>query len=129
MKFLTTFVGRVFPLSGRRVHPKEQEYAGQKSVDRMETGRMEERNSQKSDTGFRILDVGCQNVGRLNMRERRERKLSGLTLSNQDLLLHVLCGLARRVSGGSVAIFSEAFSFAEEGSDLLVLIRIEGLGS
>lgn len=63
MKFLTTFVGRVFPLSGRRVHTKEQEYAGQKSVDRMETGRMEERNSQKSDTGFRILDVGCQNVG------------------------------------------------------------------
>lgn len=62
------------------------------------------------------------------MRERRERKLSGLTLSNQDLLLHVLCGLARRVSG-RVAIFSEAFSFAEEGSDLLVLIRIEGLGS
>jgi hypothetical protein len=50
-------MGKVFPLSGRGVHTKKQEYRRQQTEDRMKTGRMEECKSQKSDTGFWILDA------------------------------------------------------------------------
>jgi hypothetical protein len=72
-------------------------------------------------------------VGETRIRKAKEEVY--LFFRFQDSFRHLgrvwgcLCGLARRVSGGSVAIFSEAFSFAEEGSDFLVLIRIESLGS